>query len=277
MQAHGLSPGVARSDGEPALNEVAHGLGPPEVLERLPTDGAGDGQHLEDSTGVVGDRREAALDQLDQPRGHREGLDLPPEAILAGDLILLEGRHEHLAQVERVAVGGAPEGLDQRAVGLAAEEVPDQPADVAATQGVEGDGQGRPVVHDAGERWSDVLTVPDAEQEASGAVEGELVDERRRRVIEELGVVHREHDRLSVAHLRDRGRRSPEEPDDAVGEQIVDREQRRQGTERDGRRRTGGGDSGDERSRAGRPRGHLGDEAGLADAGGTADHHGARR
>ena len=179
------------------------GLGPGQPLEHVDGHRLAEGDEL-DRLGFGGiERAEPLLDQIGQPFGDVQRADQrPPTLGVLGQRPALDGAEDQLAQGQRVP----PTDAAQLDVGRGADALPerlvDEPIELVLAQRLHVDPQGVTVLPELEDGVADVLTGAHGGEHEHLAIGGDLQDERRRGVVEQVGVVDQQHQALVAGRGR---------------------------------------------------------------------------
>jgi hypothetical protein len=179
------------------------------------------------------------FDELGQPRcQHRRPVPAPHAFHPAQRLRLFAGG-DQLPQHERVAPAGLPHPLGEYPIGRPAQVFGQHLLDIGAQQLLEIDPFGQPVAPQRGDGLGGRLAGAHRYQDERGRVLHELVQQRRGQVIQQVRVIHAQHQPPAACRGRQRVGGPAQQVDTAAGRGQLGGKQRRQRAERDQPRRLG--------------------------------------
>ena len=237
------------------------------------SDWLGKGHELERTQLRARELADAPPHDLGQARTGIEGARPPPDSTVRAKRAPFEAFADQLVQEQRIAARRFPQALHRRALDFAVQRLRDQPLHFRLGERLQLHVLRQPVLPQRNDRVSDRLTAAHGGDHERGGGASKLVNERRRTVVEQVSIVHREDQAASACALAQRPAGAPQELEPATAPRNRDREQMRERAKRDRGRR----------ARRRRPRGraaltfrrehHFGGKASLADAGSAGDHH----
>jgi len=157
------------------------------------------GQQLQHVQLVLVQALQARPDQVHEARCHGPRPLPPPHAVDVGQHTLITPGDDQLAQQQRVAARRPPQPRRGRRVDLPPERRDQHVLDLQRRQRQQVEPLDGPLLPQGGDRVGRRLPAPEREQHERRAALDNLVQQRRRDVIEQLGVVHAEQQALLPA------------------------------------------------------------------------------
>jgi hypothetical protein len=222
-------------------------------------------------------RREGAKPLLDglERASRRHRLSFPaPHAVPLRQGARTEPDLDQLMEEEGVALAQPAQLMTRAGVQVPVERLAEERLHLGPREGLELDPADGPLLAQPHNRVGKGLAGACREQQRRGLSTGQLMQEGGRGGIEEVGVVDGDHQPPVPTLLAELANAVPEDVERAQGERL--REERREGTEGDGRRRRRGGHLTDEPSIPAQPGERLAAEPGLTDPRGARDDDAAR-
>jgi hypothetical protein len=186
------------------------------------------GEQLEDAQLVLVGALQAGGDQLHQPRRHRPRPLPAPHAVRVGQRALIEPGDHQLPQQQRVAAGRPPQPGRGRRVDLPAQRRAEHLLDLQRRQRQQVEPLDDPILPQRGDRVGCGLPASERDQHERRTGADDLVQQRRRGVVEQVRVVDPEHQAPLVADPHQRLRRGPQQvrARQVGGEQLRERPER---------------------------------------------------
>ncbi len=181
---------------------------------------------------------------------------------------------DQLMEEENVALAQPAQLVTRAGVQVTVERLAEERLHLGPGEGLELDPADGPLLPQPHNRVGKGLAGACREQQRRGLSTGQLMQEGGRGGIEEVGIVDGDHQPPVPSLVAELANAVPEDVERAHGERL--REERREGTEGDGRRRLRGGHLTDEPSIAAQSGERLAAEPGLADPMGARDDDAAR-
>ncbi len=258
----------------PRRLELADHGGRRQPLQNVEGKWLGEGERLGRLALGRGEGAKPLLDGLERAsRRHR--LTVPtPYAVPLRQGAGTEPDLDQLVEEERVALAQPAQLVTRAGVQVAVERLAEERLHLGPGEGLELDPADGPLLAQPHERVGKGLAGACRQQQRCGLSTGQLMQEGGRGGIEEVGVVDGDHQSPVAALVAELANAVPEDVERAHRERL--REQRREGTEGDGRRRLRGGHLADEPSIPAQPGERLAAEPGLTDPGGARDDDAAR-
>ena len=225
---------------------------------------------------AVVEAAEPGLDDLDQPVRGDGGADEPPDPPVVAQRAVVEAAHDELPEEQGVSLAADGQADRRRRVHRATQDRAEQILDDRGAQTGQLETLGQTVLPEADDRVGGRLTAPDRGQEKGVVALHHLVDQRGRGVVEEVGVVHQQHETPALGPLHERAGQPAQQLGPAVDHTgrlgAGGGEQRREGPERQGSGRAGGRDPDGGETRLLRQLERFETEARLADTGGAGQY-----
>jgi hypothetical protein len=242
-----------------------------ELLNDLEAEWFAGGDQLQDGPLGALQATESSLDHVAKAGGRIHRTTPPPDAVALSKLAVLTPGQQQLAKQEAVAQGRRPEPVQGEAVDLPAKHRADQLLDLRARQRLQLEPLGEPVLPQGKDRIGYRLAAAKRRQDEHRRCGCELVEQGRRTVVQQVGVVDPEHEppRAGLPFQRCHG--SAEELRLIRYTLAEDGEQLGERPQRDRRCRLGGNRPAGRKPPCARRPEHFAGQPGLADAGLSGD------
>ena len=254
---------------EPCVEQLLGELPLARRLERVDPEGFAERDRIQQPPRRFTQRRQSLLDQLAQPRRWRHRTCQGPMAVGAGEDTRVAQPGDQLSQVEQVAAAGPHQRRGHHAVDPARKDLVEQRGHRVVVEWRHVHPGDQLVAPQQRDRLGHLLAGAEREQQVGTAGHGQVQQQRRRGVVEQVDVVDRDQQLFVIGEpVEQLGRRVLQLSSIAL-DTSAGGEHLGEGTQRHARGHPGGADLHQVRRR-GRSD-HLGGESGLAHPGGTGE------
>jgi hypothetical protein len=192
---------AALGDNETAALQLLDRVGRASLFDDVLGQRITDREQRHDVAFLVVERRQPQLHELAQARAYSYVAAPAPHAVNQLERSRVNGLADDFVKVQRISARHAPQPARARHLDLVAEYRSQQRRDIVATEGLHVDALGGAVAPQRSDRVRDRLQRAQGENEAYAGRNREMVEERSRERIEEMGVVDRDHERAAGGTL----------------------------------------------------------------------------